>query len=98
MIPPPTRCNPALSDIQIKDKLDAGRALKVLIVQQTKALFIRTFAQSRILSGIWSGRSQAADGVDRGRETQIISYLYNPTSALVYQTGRWSPAVILEVL
>ena len=38
-----TRCNPALSDIQIKDKLDAGRALKVLIVQENKALFTNYF-------------------------------------------------------
>ena len=40
-----TRCNPALSDIQIKDKLDAGRALKVLIVQQNKALFTNYFTR-----------------------------------------------------
>jgi len=38
-----SRCNPALSDIQIKDKLDAGRALKVLIVQENKALFTNYF-------------------------------------------------------
>ena len=33
-----SRCNPALSDIQIKDKIGAGRALKASEVAGTKQL------------------------------------------------------------
>merc|ERR1712210_34137 len=81
-----SRCNPALSDIQIKDKLGAGRALKASEVAGTKQLSELIEVDGPADVTITSGMP---DAERKERQVRIFKPAKNPMQSGTAGIKRW---------